>query len=80
MERLGRRLVSHGLVLVQQRFDELHFATATERYQSPLRTRPGLVQRVPVGVLAGCLGMAPETLSRIRAGDSVPNGDLYGGR
>lgn len=68
VERLGRLLVSHGLVLMQQRFDELHFATAAERYQSLLRTRPGLVQRVPVGVLASYLGVAAETLSRIRAG------------
>ncbi len=66
IERLGRLLVSHGIVLMQQRFDDLHFATASERYQKLLRTHPSFLQRVPLSVIASYLGITPETLSRIR--------------
>jgi CRP-like cAMP-binding protein len=67
IERLGRLLMSHGLVLLQQRFDDLHFASASERYQKLLKTKPTLLQRVPLGMIASYLGITQETLSRIRA-------------
>jgi len=67
IERLGRLLTSYGLILVQQRFDDLHFATALERYQKLLDTHPSFVQRVPLGYIASYLGITQETLSRIRA-------------
>jgi CRP-like cAMP-binding protein len=67
MEKLGRLLVSHGLVLVQQRFDDLHFATAHERYQKLLQQNPTFIQRVPLSIIASYLGITQETLSRIRA-------------
>ena len=66
VERLMRRLVSHGLIQVQQRFDDLHFSTAFERYRKLIERTPGLLQRVPLGMLASYLGMSQETLSRIR--------------
>jgi CRP-like cAMP-binding protein len=67
IERLGRLLVSYGLILVQQRFDDLHFATAKERYQKLLRENPSFIQRVPLSIIASYLGITQETLSRIRA-------------
>ncbi|RAJ76592.1 CRP-like cAMP-binding protein [Chitinophaga dinghuensis] len=66
IERLGRLLVSNGLILMQQRFDELHFVTARERYQQLLDTYPGLLNRVPLGMIASYLGITQETLSRMR--------------
>jgi CRP-like cAMP-binding protein len=67
IERFGRLLVSEGIVQMQQRFDDLHFATALERYQKLLNTNPKLLQRVPLGMIASYLGITQETLSRIRA-------------
>lgn len=67
VERLGRLLVSFGLVLLQQRFDDLHFSTAGERYHQLLERYPSFVNRVPLGIIASYLGITQETLSRIRA-------------
>lgn len=67
MERLGRLLVSAGVIQMQQRFDDLHFATALQRYQKLINTNPSLINRVPLGMIASYLGITQETLSRIRA-------------
>lgn len=67
IERLGRLLVSSGLVQVQKRFDDLHFASALERYNILLSQHPGLINRVPLSIIASYLGITQETLSRMRA-------------
>jgi CRP-like cAMP-binding protein len=67
IEHFGRLLVSDGLVQLQHRFDDLHFATASERYKKLMVTNPGIIQRVPLGMIASYLGITQETLSRIRA-------------
>jgi CRP-like cAMP-binding protein len=67
IERLGRLLTTHAYILVQQRFDDLLFSTAAERYQKILQHNPSFLQRVPLGMIASYLGITPETLSRIRA-------------
>jgi CRP-like cAMP-binding protein len=67
IERLGRLLVSFGLIQLQQRFDDLHFATAAQRYRTLMDTNPSFIQRVPLGMIASYLGITQETLSRIRA-------------
>ncbi|MBN8856435.1 MAG: hypothetical protein BGO55_16715 [Sphingobacteriales bacterium 50-39] len=67
IERLGRLLVSFGLIQLQQRFDDLHFATAAQRYRTLIDTNPSFIQRVPLGMIASYLGITQETLSRIRA-------------
>ncbi len=67
IERFGRLLVSHGLVLVQQRFDDLHFASALERYKKMLQQNPSFIERVPLSMIASYLGISQETLSRIRS-------------
>ena len=46
--------------------EELQTETAEARYRTLLRDRAQLVQRVPVRHLASYLGIAPQSLSRIR--------------
>ncbi|HTE08569.1 MAG TPA: Crp/Fnr family transcriptional regulator [Flavitalea sp.] len=72
VERFGRLLLSQGLIQVQQRFDDLHFATAAERYQKMILEHPSIIQRVPLGMIASYLGITQETLSRIRAQSAHP--------
>lgn len=67
IEHLYRMLVSVGTIQMQQRFDELHFATAQQRYHTLMEQHPTLINRVPLGMLASYLGITQETLSRIRA-------------
>jgi len=66
-ERLGRFLCASGIVQLQKKFDDLHFATASERYQTLMQTNPSFIQRVPLGMIASYLGITQETLSRIRS-------------
>ncbi len=66
-ERLGRHLCASGLVQLQKKFDDLHFATALERYQTLMHENPTFIQRVPLGMIASYLGITQETLSRIRS-------------
>ncbi len=67
VERLSRLLVNFGIIQLQQRFDDLHFASAAQRYQTLMDTNPTFIQRVPLGMIASYLGITQETLSRIRA-------------
>lgn len=67
IEHLVRKIVSFGLVQLQRKFDELHFATAKQRYKNLMETNPTIIQRVPLGMVASFLGMTQETLSRIRS-------------
>lgn len=67
IERLGRLLTNQAYIQVQQRFDDLLFTTAAERYHKMMRYNPSFLQRVPLGMIASYLGITQETLSRIRA-------------
>lgn len=67
IERLGRLLANTGIIMLQQRFDHLHFSTALERYEQLIHQNPNYLQRVPLSMIASYLGISQETLSRIRA-------------
>jgi hypothetical protein len=60
-------ILSSGLIQMQQRFDDLHFATALQRYRKLIDNNPTFVNRVPLGMIASYLGITQETLSRIRS-------------
>ena len=71
IERMGRFIVSFGLTQLQKRFDDLHFASALERYNNLMQTAPTLIQRTPLNYIASYLGITQETLSRMRAQKSA---------
>lgn len=66
VERLLRRMVTLSLILSQQRMDSIQFETAQERYEKLIKNRPDMLKRVPLSYIASFLGVALETLSRIR--------------
>lgn len=66
IERLGRMLYGLGVTLVQQRFDDLHFNSALDRYRKLMGENSTLIQRTPLSMIASYLGITQETLSRIR--------------
>lgn len=67
IERLGRLIISSGLVQMQKKIDDLHFVTAAQRYHNLMETTPKIILRVPLGMIASYLGISQETLSRIRS-------------
>lgn len=65
--RIGRLLTEKYYVLSEQRAHSLRTANAAERYSQLLQEFPAIFQRVQVKQIASYLGIAPETLSRLRA-------------
>jgi CRP-like cAMP-binding protein len=55
-----------SVIAKNQRIVSALSATAEERYTDLIKTYPSLIQRVPQHMIASYLGIAPETLSRIR--------------
>lgn len=64
---VGRLFSNYGISLMEERFDNLHFNTAKERYGILIKKQPEIVNRIPLGMIASYLGITQETLSRIRA-------------
>lgn len=63
----GRKFAEQELLLTEQRFMDLQFRTATERYQDLIKYSPTILQRVQLGYIASYLGITQVSLSRIRA-------------
>lgn len=66
LETMTRRMIEESFGQAQERFAAFVAATPEERLRALLRSRPGLVDRVPQHQLASYLGMTPESLSRIK--------------
>ncbi len=68
VERLGRLLVTHNYLLLDERMKLFVFCTAEERYDRLIQQIPDVFRRVRLGHIASYLGMTQEHLSRVRAG------------
>ena len=62
-----RRLAIHLSVASEEHSNFFKLYTPTERYRYIEKNKPHLLQRVSLSQLASYLGVARETLSRIRA-------------
>ncbi len=67
MERYAR--LSMGTVMghFMERITSMRFTTAKEKYDHFIKTYHDIYHRIPLGMVASYLGIAQETLSRIRA-------------
>lgn len=65
-EFLARVMMEEELAIYQDIIASFVTSSAEERYLHLMRERPELLQRIPQYHLATFLGVAPETLSRIR--------------
>jgi CRP-like cAMP-binding protein len=66
MERYFRILFQNSLSTKDLRLLNAATQTAEEKYLSLVSTNPELIQRVPQNLIASYLGLAPETISRIK--------------
>ena len=67
IERLGRILMEQSFLRIAEQSVELQLLTAKERYESLLTKHPEIIKKVPLHHIANYLGIAPKSLSRIRA-------------
>ncbi|HAD96069.1 MAG TPA: hypothetical protein DCG19_01620 [Cryomorphaceae bacterium] len=65
-QTIGRNILEEMAITEQQYASLLSQHSPEERYHFIMQQRPELLQRVPLQYLASYLGMARETLSRIR--------------
>ncbi|QED48105.1 Crp/Fnr family transcriptional regulator [Cytobacillus dafuensis] len=66
LETMIRKMMEINLGDIQEQFGEFINFSPEERYESILKKRPQLVDRVPQHQLASYLGITPESLSRIK--------------
>jgi CRP-like cAMP-binding protein len=62
----GRKITQEVQFFTEEILEELQTETAELRYQKMLNNRSELTQRIPLKYLASYLGIAPQSLSRIR--------------
>jgi CRP-like cAMP-binding protein len=66
-ERIGRIITETYYIDLEERFLNIQFKSAKERYQNLIAKNTSLIQRAPLGQIATYLGITQETLSRVRA-------------
>jgi CRP-like cAMP-binding protein len=62
----ARKIIQEVQFFTEQILEEIQTETAEMRYNKMLTQNPELVQRIPLKHLASFLGIAPQSLSRIR--------------
>lgn len=67
MNELVRKILEHRFSFAQSVIASLIINKPEERYRQLLKQQPGLVNRVPLHILATYIGITPVSLSRIRA-------------
>lgn len=65
-ERMGRIMAERAYLTMVARFKSFQTQTLGERYESLVRLHPTLFQQVPQKYIASYLGVAPQSLSRIK--------------
>lgn len=66
MDRYFRILYQNSLVTKDYRLIASNSYTAEEKYLQLVKKNPEMIKRVPHNLIASYLGLAPETISRIR--------------
>lgn len=66
MDRYFRLLYQNSLATKDRRLISSHTHTAEEKYLQLAHSHPQILQRIPQHLIASYLGLAPETISRIR--------------
>jgi CRP-like cAMP-binding protein len=61
-----RKLIQEVQYYTDEILQEVQIETAEARYQRLINENPRLIQRIPLKYLASYLGIAPQSLSRIR--------------
>ncbi|MCD0490251.1 Crp/Fnr family transcriptional regulator [Pedobacter sp. MC2016-14] len=66
MDRYFRMLYQNSIVTKERRLMSSITHTAQEKYLKLAESNPEILERIPQNMIASYLGIAPETLSRIR--------------
>lgn len=69
INELYRSVIERKLIVSQRKADSWRFESSHERYERFCKEYPSIAKRAPIAHIASYLLMAPETLSRLRAGD-----------
>jgi len=69
INELLQAILEYKLVVSQRKADSWRFESSHERYDRFCREYPMVAKRASIAHIASYLLMAPETLSRVRAGD-----------
>ena len=62
----ARKIIQEVQFFTEEILEELQTETAEFRYEKMLKNEPQLLKRIPLKILASYLGIAPQSLSRIR--------------
>jgi CRP-like cAMP-binding protein len=67
LERMSRILMEQKFIRLYQFTINLQIHTAKQRYESLLKRHPEIFEKIPLYHIANYLGIAPQSLSRIRS-------------